>query len=243
MAFFKFRPGAHAGSEKSASGAETQTVELLRRKARQRLIGATVLVVLAVAGFPLLFDTQPRPVPVDLSIDIPAKAKVSPEVPPEPLKPGSGAGDAAPASAADEAQHSHALSDKEELVATTAAPAKTDAPKADSGKSDSGKSEAPKAAVPVVAATPAKPAADKARDEPSAARFVVQVGAYADEAKVREVRAKLEKAGLKTYTQVIETKDGKRTRVRVGPFPNKAEAEKVLDKAKSLQLQASILSY
>ncbi len=211
MAFFKFRPGAHASPEESASGAETQTMELLRRKARQRLIGATVLVVLAVAGFPLVFDTQPRPVPVDLSIDIPAKAKVSPEVPPEPLKAGSGAGDAAPASAADEAQHSHGLSDKEELVAATAATAKSDAP--------------------------------KARDEPSAARYVVQVGAYADEAKVREVRAKLEKAGLKTYTQVIETKDGKRTRVRVGPFPNKAEAEKVLDKAKSLQLQASILSY
>ena len=49
-------------------------------------------------------------------------------------------------------------------------------------------------------------------------RFVVQVGAFADAAKAREARAKVERAGLKTYTHVAETKDGKRIRVRVGPF-------------------------
>lgn len=43
-------------------------------------------------------------------------------------------------------------------------------------------------------------------------RMVVQVGAFADVAKAREARLKLEKAGLKTYTQVAETKDGKRIR-------------------------------
>lgn len=64
-----------------------------------------------------------------------------------------------------------------------------------------------------------------------------------EEAKVRETRAKLEKAGLKTYTQVIEAKDGKRTRVRVGPFTTRAEAEKVAEKAKALQLTAIILTY
>ena len=34
------------------------------------LIGASVLVVLGVVGFPLLFDTQPRPVSVDIAVDI-----------------------------------------------------------------------------------------------------------------------------------------------------------------------------
>lgn len=230
MAFFKFRPGATAGSEESASGAETQSVDLLRRKARQRLIGATVLVVLAVAGFPMVFDTQPRPVPVDLSIDIPSKTKISPEVPPEPLKPGSGAAVAdTPASTSEEAKHG--LSDKEELVASPAA----DQPGAP-----------PANDKPVATSSPpaAKTPNDKAREtSPAENRYVVQAGAYTDDAKVREVRAKIEKAGLKTYTQVIETKDGKRTRVRMGPYNTKAEAEKVAEKVKSLQLQASILSY
>ena len=45
-------------------------------------------------------------------------------------------------------------------------------------------------------------------------RFIVQIGAFAETDKVREVRQKLERAGIKTYTQVVDTKDGKRTRVR-----------------------------
>ena len=52
-------------------------------------------------------------------------------------------------------------------------------------------------------------------------RFVVQVGAFADPAKARDTRQRVERAGLKTYTHVAETKDGKRTRVRVGPFASR----------------------
>jgi DedD protein len=74
-------------------------------------------------------------------------------------------------------------------------------------------------------------------------RMVVQVGAFADAAKVEETRRKLEKAGLKTYTQVAVTKDGKRTRVRVGPFASKAEAEKAASKIRSLDLPVAILSF
>ena len=61
-------------------------------------------------------------------------------------------------------------------------------------------------------------------------------------AKADETRRKLEKAGLKTYTQVADTKDGKRIRVRVGPFASKAEAEKAVNKIRSLDLPAAILT-
>jgi len=84
----------------------------------------------------------------------------------------------------------------------------------------------------------ASPAAVAAGGE----RFIVQVGAFSEESKVREARQKLERAGLTTYTQVVETKDGKRTRVRVGPFQGRAEAEKATAKIKGLGLPASILS-
>ena len=72
--------------------------------------------------------------------------------------------------------------------------------------------------------------------------MVVQVGAFADAAKATEARVRLEKAGLKTYTQVADTKDGKRTRVRVGPFASKAEAEQAAGKIKSLGLSAAVLT-
>ena len=81
---------------------------------------------------------------------------------------------------------------------------------------------------------------DKAATE---TRYVVQVGSYGEDAKVREVRAKLEKAGLKTYVQVIETKEGKRTRVRLGPFATKDEADKAAEKVKSMQLPALVLNF
>jgi DedD protein len=73
-------------------------------------------------------------------------------------------------------------------------------------------------------------------------RFVVQVGAFADVAKARETRLKVEKAGLKTYTHVAETKDGKRIRVRVGPFATRAEADKAAHRIKELDLPAAILT-
>ncbi len=73
-------------------------------------------------------------------------------------------------------------------------------------------------------------------------RLIVQVGAFADAAKAKEVRMKLERAGLKTYTQAVETADGTRTRVRVGPFGNKADAEKAASKIKALDLPAAILT-
>ena len=46
----------------------------VRARARTRLMGATVLLLVGVIGFPLLFETQPRPVPVDLPIARAAKA-------------------------------------------------------------------------------------------------------------------------------------------------------------------------
>jgi len=75
------------------------------------------------------------------------------------------------------------------------------------------------------------------------ARVVVQVGAFADADKVREVRRKLEQAGLKTYTQSVDGKDGKHTtRVRVGPFETRAEADKALARIRKLDLQASVIA-
>ena len=70
----------------------------------------------------------------------------------------------------------------------------------------------------------------------------MQIGAFAEDVKVKEVRLKLEKAGFKTYTNVANTKEGPRTRVRVGPFASKDEAEKIANKIQQLQLQPQVLT-
>ncbi|WP_440111580.1 SPOR domain-containing protein [Acidovorax sp. BL-A-41-H1] len=285
MAFFKFRwPGQ--GEQKQTdkpvkrprTSPQAETVEAMRRRARHRLIGAAVLVLIGVVGFPLLFDTQPRPIPVDIPIEIPDRNKVAPLVVPGPAvlpppsataaKPAvaavtdSGAASVtAPGRIATAPPHKGAigagLSDGEELVAPAArVPASRPAPLPATPKPET-KPEPKPEPKPAAPAEP-KPAArpddasraralleGRATDTPAAAeeaRFIVQVGAFADADKAREVRAKVERAGLKTYAQVVDTKDGKRTRVRVGPFGNRAEADKAAVRVKALDLPASVLT-
>ncbi len=231
MAFFKFRlPGqATSESQGNPSNTPTESVDVMRRRARHRLIGASVLVVLGVIGFPVLFDTQPRPVSVDIAVDIPDRASSKPLVDTAKQKPLSAAA---------------GLDAKEEVVPETKTEAKVESkpePKPES-KPES-KPEVAAAAVAAVVPKPEAKAASKPADsKDTGSRFVVQAGTFSDEAKLRETRSKLEKAGITTYTQVIESKEGRRVRVRVGPFTSRDEADKVARKIKQLQLQPQVLT-
>ena len=49
-----------------------------------------------------------------------------------------------------------------------------------------------------------------------------------------ELQGKINGAGVSTYTEILDTPDGKKTRVRAGPFPNREAAEKALDKLKKI---------
>ena len=281
MAFFKFRwpgQGEQQQAEKPSKRSRTpqaESIEVMRRRARHRLIGAAVLVLVGVVGFPLLFDTQPRPIPVDIPIEIPDRNKVAPLVVPAPVADAPAAKPAAPATpepaptaavqrpAPSRTAAANGLADGEELVPSArpapAKPTPAPAPAAAAAK-PAVKHDAKQPAAPVPSPAPEpKPtrADDSARarallegrstEAPAAAgseeaRFIVQVGAFADAEKAREARTKVERAGLKTYTQVVDTKDGKRTRVRVGPFTNRAEADKAAARIKALDLSASVLT-
>ena len=76
----------------------------------------------------------------------------------------------------------------------------------------------------------------------SAARYVVQVGAFTEAGPLRDARQRVERLGLKTYTQVINSPAGQRTRVRVGPFDSRAEADAASVKLRAAGLQAAILT-
>lgn len=255
-----------------------QSIEAVRRRARHRLIGAAVLVLLGVIGFPLLFDTEPRPLSVDIPIEIPAK---TPRPAPPSVSAASEAGKPTPAlvqPVPSSVTASDSLGPREEAVeAAPRSPVEKPAEKAaekpvdKAAESRAGEQSvasptaSPKTAqanTPPVKPAPAKDEAERARalldgrtapkpapDQPSAdkpvagsERLVVQVGAFADAAGAREVRSRLERSGLKTYTHVAETPQGQRTRVRVGPFDSRAEAEKAAARVKALGLPAAILT-
>ena len=84
MAFFNFRRGSSNPASAAGPAAQPESVEAMRKRAKHRLIGAVVLVLIGVVGFPLLFDTQPRPIAVDIPIEIPGKNSVKPLAVPAP---------------------------------------------------------------------------------------------------------------------------------------------------------------
>ena len=227
MSFFNLRRGG--SSSQSQSGAPAENLDTVRKRAKHRLIGAAVLVLVGVVGFPLLFDSQPRPIPVDIAIEIPARQSVKPLATATPAS-ATPAPSAAPATPAPDPAPVAPPAAVASITPVPAAPAAA-VPAAPRVADDSARAKALLEDKPVVAA-----------NESAELRLVVQVGAFADAAKAREVRLKLEKAGLKTYTQVADSKEGKRTRVRVGPFANKAEADQAALKIKALDLPATILS-
>ncbi len=242
MAFFKFRKRGDDASAPSTQASPAESVEAMRKRARQRLIGAAILVLAGVIGFPLVFDSQPRPIAVDIPIEIPDRAKAA--------KPAS---TPVAAAAGQVVAGGEAVKVAPEAVATASGPPAVFQPvAAPAAPAVAPVVSAPAAETARAASAPAAPAAPpsaKAAESPALAaasasegRFVVQVGAFADPAKATAARRKLEAAGLKTYTHVAETKEGKRTRVRVGPFSSRAEADKAAAKVKDLDLPAAVLT-
>lgn len=264
MAFFKFRfPGkASEAASEGLSASSGESMEVLRRRARHRLFGSVVLVFTAVVAFPLLFDSQPRPVAVDTPIVIPDRNGTPPlaagaavpaaQAPANPLLP------VAPAPVSAQASLEPG---KEEVV--TPVPAKDVTPHVDAATSKPEQRAEPKvkpetkteakAEAKVEPKTESKASTEsqkakallEGKDGKTAeagAKVIVQIGAFTDADKLREVRKKLESAGLKTYTQTVE-KDGKKTtRVRVGPFESRADADKAAARIRKLDLPAHLIT-
>lgn len=239
MALFKSRKKK---VDEPVAAAPAESIEVMRRRARHRLIGAVVLVLVAVVGFPILFDTQPRPVAVDIPIEIPDRNKVKPLPPAAPAPAPVAAGKVTPPAAP--------VITESRADAEAAVPVDKPAPPQKVAKAEPAPEKKPEARVESKPEAKA-PEAAKARallegksidTAADGVRYVVQVGAFAEREKARMAQQKLERAGLKNYTNVAETKNGTRIRVRAGPFASKAEADRAAEKIKGLDLPAAILT-
>lgn len=256
-------------SETAAVNEPADAVQKARSRARQRLIGAAVLLGIGVVGFPLVFETRPRPIPIDIPIEIPRKEGAPALAMPSARSPAAPAAPAAPQAhrsdpvAVAAPTPAHGVPPRDEVITETREDAGLVVPPPARPAPAVRTSEPAHTSPPERTPKPAsKPAADtkpssgdhgdgararalldgKPPSKPEAARFVLQVGAFADAAVAHEARLKVEKLGLKTYTQVANTADGNRIRVRVGPFGTRDEADRALAKARSAGLSAVVLT-
>lgn len=167
-----------------------------KKRARRRLVGAVALVLAAIIGLPMVLDSEPKPLPADLTIEIPAKDS----------------GLAKPRASSSSAAQSPALDQKEEVVEMPAAKL-ADAQTATGAGAES---------------------------EGRQTKFMVQVGAFASQEKVNEMRGKLKAAGILSNTQKIATDGGERVRIRVGPFNSRPDADKMRAKLAGMGVSGTI---
>jgi DedD protein len=209
---------------KSISEEELQ----LRKRARRRLIGAIALVIIVAVFLPLVLDHEPRSVSQDVSVQMPP----APDARPATAKPAP----VAPAPVKTDAARSS------ESAAASAPPAPSTAP-GPVVDSEAAPDPAP-AATETAPKAQTKPDAAPASPEhaPAATGYVVQVAALSDTAKARQIQKQIAATGLKSYTEVVPTKNGNVTRVRAGPFASRESAEKARDRLKKLGLNASVVA-
>jgi len=219
-----------------------------QQRARHRLIGAAVLVLIAVIGLPRILDNKPKSAPNDIAVNIvtslpipgtETKSEIKPEEKPKADVPVE-----APKEVAKEVSKSTPVAEaKTETKPEPKAEAKVDA------KNES-KPTAPvvnKAATmglaageEVVATASSKPKAEDAPKTSAAngsSKYVIQIGAFASESNVKALVARLKNQNIPSYVSNKTNADGGKVfLVRAGPYTDRDAAETAEKKIKAMGL-------
>lgn len=228
----------------------------LKKRARRRLVGAIAFAGLAAVVLPMVMDDEPKPQVQDVQISIPgqdqtpfnppllAKPQPAPVAVQEAAKPAPPAVTLAPAptptksEAAPLAQSSAKPVEKkiektvEKKAEKIAKPVDKPAEKAVDKHAKPSASE-PQRAAAILDGKPPESAANSANNSNSGP-YVILIGAFANPVNVKQLQSKIGDLGIKTFTEPLDSPQGKKTRVRAGPFPNREAAEKALERIKRI---------
>lgn len=190
---------------------------------KQRLVGAIVLVALAVIFLPMLLDGSGARERFDVAMDIPDR----PQAPQSRIDDDGdpAAGDAGP----------DAGTRDDELARAGDAGATGDPEPPATAESESAESGAPERAEsaeaePAGSGATETPATGEGTDDTGQAgpgAWVVQVGSFAREANALVLRDRLREAGYEAFVEEGEGDDQTWWRVRVGPVSERGQAEEL----------------
>ena len=210
---------------------------------KQRLIGAAVLVVLAVIFLPMVFDGGDETQSESIDLGIPAEPARDFETRVVPLDPPASAPVPAPdangivtvdANAPDRVDAMAGTADAPEPAAsTTASPAPVASPAATPAATTANTASVPVPPAPTSAseATPVEPAV-------AGGRYAVSFGSYANAANARALASSLVKGGIAARAEDVEVNGKPGMRVRAGPYADRAQAEKVRLQARTVRADA-----
>ena len=231
----KFATRSFQRAQESEDLALTEDPE--RQRARHRLIGAAVLVLIAVIGLPRILDNKPKSVNNDIAVNIVTslpspvpnaatnqeKTKVS-DTPTKQKE----------ASASQEPVTASPSPAPESKVETKAENKQIPASKANNLGLDAGEE--------LVAATAKSKVEEAPKKVSSSGKFVIQIGAFASEERAKGWIIKLKEQKIPNYTLNKTGPDGTKLYVlRAGPFTDKEAAEAAEKKVKALGLSPRLV--
>ncbi|MBI2993343.1 MAG: SPOR domain-containing protein [Gammaproteobacteria bacterium] len=204
----------------------------MERRLKERLIGASVLVMLAVILIPMILDdsstTQTRITQTNIPTR-PAEGFTSDIVPlPEPGARGPRAADAPAQSQPDAGQS---------VAAAPVLPA-APGPEGNKAQPEPAKPEPPAQQAP----TPVQ--AIPAPERVGLSAWVVQLGSFSSEDNAKSLSQKLRDAGYAAFVEPIGESGERTYRVRVGPELLKSDAQALADRLKAnMRLDGIVLAY
>jgi DedD protein len=210
----------------------------LKKRARRRLVGAIAFAGLAAVVLPMVMDEEPKQQVQDIQIRIPGQDKTP--FTPKLVKP----------SAAPVAGEKAVTPEKKEPavppppVADVAKPAETPpagktpekTPEKPPEKPASASDSEPRRAAAILGSKSpeAASAVPTAPANNAGGQYVILIGAFSNPANVKQLQTKIGELEIKVYTEPLDSPEGKKTRVRAGPFPSREAADKALDKLKRI---------
>ncbi|WP_295625165.1 SPOR domain-containing protein [uncultured Nitrosomonas sp.] len=226
----------------------TEEELLLRKRARRRLVGAIILVLVSIIVLPAIFDEPKTDDEThEIAINLPGIDKSTIVSSAEQMTP-------VPFSemnAATESQNEPEIYDQniEEIIEAytykqNGIPIPGIKPKFDrrsteilsAANSTHTATNAPTAAISATGTTKTpQTSSDVAKG------FVIQLGAFSDQSKAKQQHANLELSGFNAYTETLRVGTNEVTRVRVGPFMTRGAADNELRKLKNIGLDGVII--
>ncbi len=187
----------------------------MNEKLKQRLVGAVVLVSLAVIFIPMMLDGGERSSMPMFGSNIPEKPDYHFEPLDIPLQPVISVSDERPV-----------LVDKPEPAPEPASVTEVKPKETDAQVSQ----ESATAAGAGAADTPPKPASPTATPDSGQSAWVVQVGSFSQSTNALTLRDKLRKKGFSAFVEKLKADGNMIYRVRIGPELKRENADKQLQR-------------
>jgi DedD protein len=220
----------------------------LKKRARRRLVGAIVMVILMLIILPKILQDRAALAPqAAIKISMP-EAGFNQQVDAESVAQTSLVAESAPSVSAEPVDAEFAVADKAysqtKLDADKQKALEAKLPETKNLESKGSESASTDASA--AKTNTAKIVENKAVETKTAAKhagsFAIQVGVYSNAANVEQLQQKLTQAGYDSHTEKIATTNGDKIRLRAGKFSSRQDAVSALAKLQQVGLPGMVIS-